>query len=448
MHRIDVDERRARLALRHRLTGDARARSPVDAARAVVALHSSDPATVYLSVWARSMPFEVGDLEAALYEERSLVRMLGMRRTLWVVPRDLVGVVEAACTRAIAARERRRLEGFVAASGVSTDPVRWLDSASAAALEAVTTRREAFTSDASKSSPLLATKLRFGAGRWETEVSAASRILPLLAAEGALVRGRPRTTWLNGQYRWVLTRTWLSAEPKPVETAAAHAELLRRWLAAFGPATETDIRWWTGWTARETRAALASVPHAAVELDGATGVVLADDLDTTSPPGPWAALLPTLDPTTMGWKERAWYLGTHQRSLFDIERQRRPDGLVRRTGRRRLVAAPRRRDRRTATGGRRGRRDARDRVRGRALAGLARRRALETGLSAAVSAGAGGRLNNAGPDTADGGTLHAGETSRFPQTPSTGPLRGQAAYAAGRKISLAITSRWICDVPS
>ena len=129
--------------------------------------------------------------------------MLGMRRTLWVVPRDLVAVVEAACTRAIAARERRRLEGFVAASGVSTDPARWLHSASAAALEAVTTRREAFTSDASKSSALLATKLRFGAGRWETEVSAASRILPLLAAEGALVRGRPRTTWVNGQYRWV-----------------------------------------------------------------------------------------------------------------------------------------------------------------------------------------------------------------------------------------------------
>ena len=35
------------------------------------------------------------------------------------------------------------------------------------------------------------------------------------------------------------------------------------------------------------------------------------------PPAPSAALLPTLDPTTMGWKERDWYLGPHAALLFD-----------------------------------------------------------------------------------------------------------------------------------
>ena len=35
------------------------------------------------------------------------------------------------------------------------------------------------------------------------------------------------------------------------------------------------------------------------------------------PPAPSAALLPTLDPTTMGWKERGWYLGEHESVLFD-----------------------------------------------------------------------------------------------------------------------------------
>ena len=108
-----------------------------------------------------------------------------------------------------------------------------------------------------------------------------------------------------------------SARPSRSSLAVAQAELLRRWLRAFGPATETDIRWWTGWTAREARAALAVVPHAEVELDGATGIVLADDLEPTAEPEPWAALLPTLDPTTMGWKERDWYLGPHASVLFD-----------------------------------------------------------------------------------------------------------------------------------
>jgi hypothetical protein len=102
-----------------------------------------------------------------------------------------------------------------------------------------------------------------------------------------------------------------------MEPATAQAELLRRWLGSFGPASEADIRWWTGWTAREARGALAGVPHLTVDLDGATGYVLEDDLEPTSPPAPWAALLPTLDPTAMGWKQREWYLGPHGKTLFD-----------------------------------------------------------------------------------------------------------------------------------
>ena len=319
MTRIGVDERRARLAVRHRLAPSARAANPLEATRAVVVLHSTDPATVYLSVWARSRRFDVAELEHALYEERSLVRMLGMRRTLWVVPRDLVAIVDAACTQTIVARERRRLEGFVRDAAVSNDPSAWIAKAEAAALRVLAERGEAFTADLTRADPVLATKLRLGAGtRWETEVSMGARTLPLLAADGAIVRGRPRTTWTNGQYRWMPAADWFGAEPERAEPDAARAELVRRWLAAFGPATETDLRWWTGWTAREARAALGSVPHASVALDGgATGLVLADDLEPTKQPRPWAALLPTLDPTTMGWKEREWYVGPHERVLFD-----------------------------------------------------------------------------------------------------------------------------------
>jgi len=315
---MDVDERRARLARRHRLAPESRATTSLDAARAVVVLHSTGPDTVFLSTWARTTDFEVADLEHALYDERTLVRMLGMRRTLWVVPRALVAVVDAACTRTIAARERKRLEGFVAQSGVSDDPGRWIDEAAGVALRVVAELGEAFTTDVARAEPHLATKLRLGAGtRWEVTASAASRLLPLLAADGALVRGRPRTSWTNGQYRWLRAGDWLGAELERIEPADAQAELLRVWLQAFGPATETDVRWWTGWMAREARAALAVVPHVEVDLAGSIGLVLADDLGSTTAPEPWAALLPTLDPTTMGWKERDWYLGPHASVLFD-----------------------------------------------------------------------------------------------------------------------------------
>ena len=165
---------------------------------------------------------------------------------------------------------------------------------------------------------MLAKKIRLGVGtRFETTQTAAARVLPQLAMEGKVMRGRPRGAWTNPQYRWVPTAAWLGEPVAEVDPERARAELLSRWLAAFGPATEADVRWWTGWTARESRAALAAVPHATVELGGAEGFVLADDLERTEVSEPSAVLLPTLDPTTMGWKERDWYLGPHGSVLFD-----------------------------------------------------------------------------------------------------------------------------------
>ena len=59
-------------------------------------LHATDAVTVFLSIRARSGGVSPDDVERALYEERSLVRLLAMRRTLWTVPRELVPVVFAA----------------------------------------------------------------------------------------------------------------------------------------------------------------------------------------------------------------------------------------------------------------------------------------------------------------------------------------------------------------
>ncbi len=55
--------------------------------------------------------------------------MLGMRRTVYVVPVDLVPIVHASSTRAIAARERKRWLDIIEHGGVTTDPIEWLDKA-------------------------------------------------------------------------------------------------------------------------------------------------------------------------------------------------------------------------------------------------------------------------------------------------------------------------------
>ena len=54
-----------------------------------------------------------------------------------------------------------------------------------------------------------------------------------------------------------------------------------------------------------------------MDLHGEPGVALPDDLDAVAAVEPYAALLPGLDPTTMGWYRRDWYLGPHRAAIFD-----------------------------------------------------------------------------------------------------------------------------------
>ncbi|HEY8471957.1 MAG TPA: winged helix DNA-binding domain-containing protein [Natronosporangium sp.] len=314
MRRISVEERRARLAVRHHLATPAA--DPLAAATGVVALHASDPASVFLSLHARTAPASVEAIEQALYEDRTLIRMHGMRRTLFVVPATLAPVVQAACTAGIAAQQRRRYGKLLADAGVGDETT--LVEAGEATLRALAARGEATGAQLSADVPELRTKLVLNAGkRYQQTANITSWVLFLLAAEGRVVRGRPRGSWASGSYTWSPIERWLPDGFPPMPVERARAELVRSWLAAFGPGTVADLRWWTGFTAAQVKQALAVIDPVEVDLDGATGLVLPDDLDPPPAPDPWVALLPALDPTPMGWTERSWFLGDHKSVLFD-----------------------------------------------------------------------------------------------------------------------------------
>jgi hypothetical protein len=152
---------------------------------------------------------------------------------------------------------------------------------------------------------------------YEAKQNITSRVLLLLAAEGRIVRGRPGGGWMSRLYRWHLRSDWLPDEIPAMTADEACVELVRRWLTTFGPAPVSDLKWWTGWGLGQTRKALAQLDVSEVDLDGTPGVVLADDLDPEPAVRPWAALLPALDPTPMGWQDRGWFLGEHKAALFD-----------------------------------------------------------------------------------------------------------------------------------
>lgn len=276
-------------------------------------LHATDPATVFLSARARVPGLTVVGLEAALYEDRHLVRMLAMRRTMFVVPVALVPVLQAACTDAIAARLHTRLVTELTKTELGDGAAAWLDRVLDATRAVVEARGHATGTQISDEVPDLRRTLRYGEGKsWGGEITITSQALTLLAAQGHLVRGRPKGTLISSQYEWAATDRWLDAVPEPWPTEEARIELVRRWLAAFGPGTLEDLQWWTGWNKGQTKAVVAALGAEVVEVeldDGALALLLAEQADPVPPPAPWVALLPALDATAMGWKGRVFYLG-------------------------------------------------------------------------------------------------------------------------------------------
>ncbi len=315
---IKVEERRARLAARHHLHPHSRATSPTDAARHQVGLHTSDPATVFLSCWARVDNLTVSDVEACLYDTPTLFRVLGMRRTLFAVPSDLIPLLHHGCALPLAAAERRRLRGYLEREGITQQGERWLEEVGNATVEAILQRGEALATELREDVPELQETLTFGKGKkWGGRMGVSTRVLFLLATEGRIVRGRPRGTWRSGQYRWAALESRLSGGIPDVDPETARARLVERWLRSYGPGTESDLRWWTGWTLRNLRAALGRLDLAEVEVETGPGWLLADDTEPIPAPAPWATFLPGLDPTVMGWRERHWYLGDRWEGLFD-----------------------------------------------------------------------------------------------------------------------------------
>ncbi|MEX2526529.1 MAG: winged helix DNA-binding domain-containing protein [Gemmatimonadota bacterium] len=357
---ISAGQRRSLLVARHHLGRTAV--NPLAAIRSVAAMHSSDPATPYLGVWARVLDFRLHQLDAALHEHRSLWRLHAMRRTLFVVPAKEAAIFQAGASQDVARKERRKLEGWIAAEVASGEvkgpPARWLERAEARTLDVLADGREWRTQGLSAAVHELSTQISVGTGKWNGRAPVSSRLLFLLAMEGRIVRTRPAGSWRSSQYHWAETQAWFGASglddggasgardgrasgpddagdwqrrDPPLTEKEGAAALLRLYLATHGPATLDDIRWWTGWTKTRSLAAVKAVDAVPVELEGhehgprGEGFVLPEDLPEVERAGPPTAphtvtFLPGLDPTPMGWRERSWYLGPHGENggpLFD-----------------------------------------------------------------------------------------------------------------------------------
>jgi hypothetical protein len=335
---ISVRERRRAMVRRHHLGGDAN--GPEAVTRAVIALHATDPASVYLSVLARSAASTLADVAQAMYDRRSLVRWMAMRRTLFVFGREDIPMIQAAVSTPLAAVLRTRLISQLERNGtepsIDGDVGAWLDDLASRVEHALDKRGTATGAQLGADEPQVKTSILVRAPS-DRPQNLTTSLLTLMSAQGRLVRSTPVGVWTSRHHRWEPIGRWWPDGLPAHDIDQARRALARRWLTRFGPATVEDLQWWSGWNKTTVRRALGNLPIAEINLHGQPGITLRERYNKTvsTPDGPAgdfnelagnvpddadgqiASLLPALDPTPMGWKHRDWFLGIDHQAVFD-----------------------------------------------------------------------------------------------------------------------------------
>jgi hypothetical protein len=304
----------------------------VQVTRDIMALHATSATGPYLSLRARVPGFQAGMLVDALYEQRSLARVLCMRTTLHVVLSNEVPIF----LRAYGDQKDGRVpaeyrgEWLLSRAGLCQEEEAGalLEKLQSQVLEVLVESGPSTVREISQAVPELKAKIRHSVGKpYEGEFSVGSRLIPSMCVQGLMIRARPRGSWRSSLYEYAALSDWLpDLDLDSVTPEEAQTWLVRHYLSAFGPATIEDIRWWTGFTKGEVEKAIQpltrEVVEVAIEGMGEGYLMMTEDaqrLDSEALPGaPYVSFLPALDPYIMGYRDRRRFLAPeHNVHVFD-----------------------------------------------------------------------------------------------------------------------------------
>lgn len=315
------DEQRRRLVAARQLLGPAGrdGRTAVDVAEVIGPLHSTDPATAHLQIHARA---DVGpeDVDRVLYDDRALVRHSTLRRTVHLLTPAMARAAHGAFNHRYVAQSRRQVLEWVELSDEVDEPAEpWLARLEEDVVAAVHDLDRPSGAELAEAVPGLAVTFDAAPGKsYGRRSRLTSFVIQLVIADGRIARDRPRgADWTSSAYTYAPIEDFVPDGLDGLDPPEALRQLVAHHLFVHPGSSDVDLAWWAGLPKGQVRAALAAVD--AVELtrdDGVTGHVLPDD-DLAVAGEPAAALLPGLDATPMGVKERACFLGVHEAVLFD-----------------------------------------------------------------------------------------------------------------------------------
>lgn len=192
--------------------------------------------TCFLSALARDPDFTLEQFNQSILD-RQLVRIRAMRYSVHTFPRDLLPVVAAATKRMTRKMNsyRQRLEGRY---------------------EELASRLDEALADG----PLAAADIRSRMDPEREMGDLFNVLVGMAAADFRVVRTTTTGTWRSDRFLYSRWQDWLpDCDPDSLDELEAMGRLVEMYVAAYGPVTYDDVKWWTGWNKKETLAAIDGV---------------------------------------------------------------------------------------------------------------------------------------------------------------------------------------------
>ncbi|MFX0154911.1 MAG: winged helix DNA-binding domain-containing protein, partial [Candidatus Hodarchaeota archaeon] len=304
MQILDLHHVNKLILKKQRLSEDSKIDDIVQITEDLCGLHSTDLKTSYLSLFARTNKFTKADLERELYEKKTLGRVRGMRRTLFIETANLIPIVYAATFNLIEKSFEKYMEFHKVALGeyqeISQNIMKIL-----------------------KERELSASEIR-------KELNSKSNIpaiIQLMCNHGLLIRGKPIKDWKDRRNKYALFKDYFpTLDLNKLNEKEAMQKIIEKYVKTYGPVTETDISWWTGLTKAKIKDTLKKIEKVVERIKinniQKTYIILKEDLnnlvDNPFREKTSLILIPELDPYPMGYKDRERYIDSKNlNKLFD-----------------------------------------------------------------------------------------------------------------------------------
>jgi hypothetical protein len=294
MKGIGIDKVNRFCTSKHHLTNKSKIDDIVKIVNDIGGLHATSSATMYLSLFARMNNFEKEDLNQQLYTLKNLGKIRFVRGTMYVLTKDMIPVAYSA-TKGIFSTLSKKYAEY-----------------------------HGITDKEFKKTSKQITEILHGESMTTSEISKAlnskskiSPVINLMCDSGLLIRSTPKAGWRSNLHTYQsMDKYFPGLDLFSIPEYGARKEVVKQYIASFGPVSTIDISWWTGFTKTEIRKIVDDIKKEITEVNIADRSHRYYILKSHEKPlrstklgkKPYVILLPILDPYIMGYKVRDRYL--------------------------------------------------------------------------------------------------------------------------------------------